>query len=77
MPPLFFKIKIKPSMCEQEKERQRIYDFLNAETKSMFLCLSNTKQRFFSEKELFKESGNGGVNKKTKRRLSNYSPCGD
>ena len=43
-------------MSEQEKKLQRIYDLLNAETKSKFLCLPFTKQRKkFTEKELFKE----------------------
>ena len=32
-------------MCEQEKKRQGIYNFLNAKTKPKFLCLPYTKQR--------------------------------
>ena len=32
-------------MSEQEEKRQRIYDFLNAETKLKFLYLPYTKQR--------------------------------
>ena len=32
-------------MSEQEKKRQRIYDLLNAETKTMLLCQLYTKQR--------------------------------
>ena len=31
-------------MSEQEKKRQRIYDLLNAKTKSKFLSLLYTKQ---------------------------------
>ena len=52
-----FKMKIQPLMSEQEKEWQRIYDVLNAETKPKFLCLTDLKQSCFSftEKELFKE----------------------
>ena len=42
-----FLIKIQPSMSEQEKKRQRIYDLLNAETKPNFLCLPYTKKRIF------------------------------
>ena len=53
-----FYIKIQPNMNEQEKKRQRIYDLLDAETKSKFLCLSNTKERKkFTGKVLFKEKG--------------------
>ena len=61
-----FKIKIQSNMSEQEKKSQRIYDLLNAKTKPKFLCLPYTKQRknFFTEKELFKEKGSGGLNKK-------------
>ena len=53
----FLKIKIQPNLSEQEKKRQRIYDLLNAEiSKSIFLCLPNTKKIIFSQKkELFKE----------------------
>ena len=57
-------------MTEQEKKRQRIYDFLDAETKPKFLCLPHTKQRKENtEKELFKESGGGGWNKERKERF--------
>ena len=44
-------------MCEQETKQQRIYDFLNAETKQKFLCLPYTKQRktFPEKKKKFKE----------------------
>ena len=46
-------------MSDQEKKWQKIYDLLNDETKSKFLCLWYTKQRkigkFFTEKELCKE----------------------
>ena len=52
------KIKIQPNMSEQEKKRQRIFGFLNTETKPTFLCLPYTKQRIlfflFIEKLLFK-----------------------
>ena len=34
---LFKKIKIQPNMSEQEKTWQRVYDLLNAKTKSVFL----------------------------------------
>ena len=34
-----FKTNILPSMCEQEKKRQRIYDLLKAETKPKFVFL--------------------------------------
>ena len=39
-------IKIYPSMSEQEKKRQRIYDLLNAETKPFF----STEKGVFKEK---------------------------
>ena len=42
---LFLNKKIQPIMSELEKKQQRIYDLLNAETKSKFLCLPNTLQR--------------------------------
>ena len=48
--------KIQPNMSEQEEKRQRIYDWLNAETKPNFLCLLYTKQRkffFFLQKNAF------------------------
>ena len=35
-------------MSEQEKKEQRIYDLLNAETKTNFLCLPYTKQKKLS-----------------------------
>ena len=41
---IFFLMKIRLNMSEQEK-KQRIYDLLNAETKQKFLCLLYTKQR--------------------------------
>ena len=45
-------------MNKQEKKQQKIYDLLNIETKPMFLCLLNTKQRkLFLQKKLFKEKG--------------------
>ena len=34
-----FKIKIHPIMSDQENKRQRIYDLLNDEIKTKFLCL--------------------------------------
>ena len=42
-------------MSEQEKKRQIIYDFLNAETEPEFLCLPYSKQRnfFFLQKKSF------------------------
>ena len=40
---IFLKIKIQSNMGEQEKKRQRIYDLLNVETESKFLCLPYTK----------------------------------
>ena len=36
---------IQPSMSEQEKKQQRIYDFLNIKIKPNFLGLLNTKQK--------------------------------
>ena len=55
---LFFKMKIRPNMREQETKFQKINDLLNAETKPKFLCLPYTKQKqnyrkraFFLEKE--------------------------
>ena len=51
-------------MSEQEKKWQRIYDLLNTEIKPKFLCPLNMKQRKkFTEKELFKEKGSGGLKK--------------
>ena len=48
----FFKIKIQPIMCEQEKKRQRIYYLLNAETKPNFFYLlyKNQIKKFYSKK---------------------------
>ena len=41
---MHFFIKIQPNMSEQQKQRQRIYDFLNVETKphniSEIFCFS-------------------------------------
>ena len=64
----FLEINIQFNMSEQEKKRQRIYDFLNAETKQKFLCLPYIKQR---KKNLLKKSflrkrGSEGLNKKQK-----------
>ena len=44
-----------------------------------FFYQQYTKQRklFLTEKEIFKEKGGGGLNKKTKRRPFNYSRDGD
>ena len=57
------KIEIQPNMSEQEKKRQKIYDLLYAETKTKFL---GQRTFFFTEKELFKEKGSEGFNKKRK-----------
>ena len=61
-------LKIQPNINEQEKKRQRIYDFLNAKTKPKFLCLPYTKQRkkSFTEKELFNEKEEWRVEQKRK-----------
>ena len=54
-----------------------MYDLLNAETKSKFLCLPYTKKIFFSGIELFKEKGERRIQQKTKRRLFNCSRIDD
>ena len=63
-----FKIKIQLDMSKQAKERESIYDLLNAVTKPKFLCLPYTKQeRYFTEKEIFKKKrGWRGLNQKQK-----------
>ena len=54
-------------MSDQEKERQKIYDLLHAETKPKFLCLPYTKKRKkFTEKEIFKERGKWRIEQKEK-----------
>ena len=52
---LFFN-KIQPNMCEQEKKRQRIYDLLNADTKSKFFFYLPYTKHFFKA-----SFGKGGV----------------
>ena len=61
-------------MSEKEKKWQKIYDFLNAETKPKFHCLQCTKERKNLQKNSFlTKSGSWGL-KKTKRRIF-YSSC--
>ena len=49
-------IKIQPNISEQEKKRQSLNDFLNAETKLKFLRQPYIKQIIiFMEKDRFKE----------------------
>ena len=66
-------------MSEQEKERLRIYELLYAETKTKFLCLPYTMQRFFffTEKNLFNEKWEWRIEQKMKRRLFKCSRYGD
>ena len=65
-------------MSKQENKRQRIYDLLNAGTKSKFICLLYTKQRnFITAEELFTEKGSGAMNKKRKKAFFNCSLFGD
>ena len=46
-------------------------------SQSFFVYCIQSKENFFTEKELFKEKGSGGLNeKKTKRRLFNCSCYG-
>ena len=45
MQELFLKMKIQSSMSEKEEKRQKIYDVLNAETKSKFLGVLYTKEK--------------------------------
>ena len=56
-------------MSEQENKRQRIYDLLNAETKSKFLCLPYTKQKKnIYRKNSFLRKGEGvGLSKNEKK----------
>ena len=64
-----FKIKIQPNMSEQEKKTTKnVWFAWRKKTKPKFLYLPCTKQRtfFFTEKELFKGKGGGGLNKKWK-----------
>ena len=67
-----FKIKIQLNMSEKKKKKgQRIYELLDAETKSKFICLSNTKQRnmFLQEKSFL---GKGGVVDWTKYKIKSF-----
>ena len=64
-------------MSEQEKKWQRIYDLLNAETKPKFAYYIQSKEKFFKEKELFKEKEDWRIEQKTQRRLFNCSHYGD
>ena len=64
----FFFNKIQFNLVEQENRLQRIYGLLNAETKSKFICLQYTKQRFFflQKKRFLWKWMCGGLNKKRK-----------
>ena len=53
-------------MSVQEKKWQRIYDLLNAETKPKFLCRIQSKEKIFTEKELFKEKWEWRIGQKWK-----------
>ncbi len=55
-------------MSEQKKKRQKIYDLLDAETKSIFFFVPYTKQRkkILLKKNFLRRSRSGGVNKKRK-----------
>ena len=65
-------------MSEKEKNRQRIYDLLHAETKPKLLCLLYTKQRkTFTEKEIFKEKGLWRIEQKRKEGFFNCYRYGD
>ena len=75
-------------MNEQEKKRQRIYDMLHAETKPNFFFFfsiigvstvykENLFVFFLLKWTRYKEMGIGGLNKKTKKMLSNCSRCDD
>ena len=56
-------------MSEQEKKRQRISDFLYAETKPKFVCLPYTKQRKnFYRKRVFKEMREWRIEQKKKKK---------
>ena len=60
-----FFINTQPNMSEQEKKRQRIYNFLNAETKPNFLCLlSSTQRQTYRKINFLRKSRSGGFNKK-------------
>ena len=58
-------------MSKQEKKMPRIYDLLNAETKSKFLCRPYTKQRKKNLQKIsfLRKSGSGRSNKKRKEGL--------
>ena len=74
------KDKIQLNRSEQDNKPQRIYDLLNAETKTKFLCLPYTKQRrtiFFYRKRDFKDKGEWMIEPKMKRRLFYCSCYGD
>ena len=67
---LLFFIKIQPNMSEQEKKQQTIYELLNLETKSKFLCLQS-KENFLQRNCFLKERGEWWIEQKTKRRFFN------
>ena len=60
-------------MSEQEKKRQRIHNFLRAETKQKVLCVLYTKQRGkkYTEKELFKEKSEWRIAQKDGKKKGN------
>ena len=55
-------------MSEQEKKWQRIYDLLKAKTKPKFLCLSQNKEKSFTEKELFMEKREWRIEQKNEKK---------
>ena len=42
-------------MSDQEKKQQRVYDLLNAKPKPNFVYRIQGKEKYFAEKEIFKE----------------------
>ena len=72
------KSEIQTNMSGQEKKQQRIYDLINAGTKT-FHCLPYTEQRtiFLKEKELFKRKREWRIEPKTKRKLFKSSLYGN
>ena len=56
-------------MSEQKKKRQRIYDLLNVESKSKFICLPYAKRRkkILQKKSFLRKTSSWGLNKKEKK----------
>ena len=64
--PAFFKTKIQSNMSEQKKKWQSIYDLPG---QSFFVYCIQSKEKMFTEKELFMKKWEWSMEQKTKRWL--------